>query len=134
MEWIPQTLAMDVGGVKGAAFKSFSVHRQVPTRDGLVQVEERIDSLHKLRQIERDSEQRFRNGEGEPMRFRMWNQDRSNKDVGSFGAEGRIGDRVYDSGQAPQKQSNISVARHGEKKPRRALGPGMKGAASPLRG
>jgi len=117
MEWIIPVVAMDVGGVKGAAFKAFTIHRQVPTREGLMQVEEQIDSVHKLRQIEKDSEQRYRDGEGEPLRFRGYNQDASNKDVNSFGVEGSIGARQYDSGKTPQKKKNVDVKRHGEKKP-----------------
>lgn len=117
MEVIPQIGRMDVGGVKGASFQSFTIHRQVPTKDGLQQVEEQIDSVHKLRQIEKDSEQRYRDGEGEPLRFRGYNQDASNKDVNSFGTEGSIGDRHYDSGRVPTKKKNIDVKRHGTKKP-----------------
>lgn len=83
-----------------------------------MQVEETIDSTHKMRLIEKDSEQRYRDGEGEPLRFRMLSQNRSNKDVGAFGTEGSIGDRHYDSGKAPEKKSNIGIERHGQKKPR----------------
>lgn len=118
MEWIIPLVAMDVGGVKTAAFKAFTIHRQVPTKDGLQQVEERIDSVHKLRQIEKDSEQRYRDGEGEPVRFRAYNQDASNRDQNSFGESGQIGERSYDSGQAPQKKKNIDVRRHGTQKPK----------------
>lgn len=87
MEWIPAArfdLKTDGEGDKGG-FQKFTVHRQVPTRDGLVQVEETIDSLHKLRQIEKDSEQRYRDGEGEPLRFRAYSNEPTNKDVGLFG-------------------------------------------------
>lgn len=111
MEWIVPVVAMDVGGVKGAAFRAFTVDV-----DGTAQV---IDSLHTLRKVERDSEQRFRNGEGEPMRFRMWNNDRTNKDVHSFGTAGTIGEQTYDSGQAPQQKSGrVSITRHGVKPPK----------------
>jgi hypothetical protein len=40
-----------------------------------------VDSLKKLRDIERDSEQRFRDGEGQPVVWRRWSQDKSNQDV-----------------------------------------------------
>lgn len=126
MEWIPQ-LRIDVGGVKGAAFHAFDVDV-----DGRRTV---IDSLHTLRRVERESEQRYRNGEGEPLRFRAWSQDRTNRDVGSFGTAGKIGDQVYDSGTPPvQKSAKVSVRRHGQAKPRVALGPGMRRAASALKG
>ena len=74
MIWIPQTRAMDVGGVKGAAFRAFE------TRDGRNQPV-LVDSLHKLRQIERESEQQARNGEGQQMTWRQYSQDPSNKHV-----------------------------------------------------
>jgi hypothetical protein len=112
-------------------FQRFTVHRQVPTSGGLMQVEETIDSVHTLRRIEQDSEQRYRNGEGEPLRFRMWNQDRTNKDVGSFGTAGRIGDRAYDSGRTPQGSKKVGTKRHGPRKPKIAVAKGAGG--SPLR-
>ena len=91
-----------------------------------------IDSLSKLRQVERDSEQAYRNGEGEPVRFRMWNQDASNRDVNTFGTAGSIGDQVYSSGQQPTKSGKVGIVRHGQEAPEVELGPGMKGPASPL--
>lgn len=39
-----------------------------------------IDSLHKLRQVERESEAMARNGEGAPMVWRDYSNDRSNFD------------------------------------------------------
>lgn len=104
-------------GESPRGFQKFTIHRQVPTRDGLQQVEETIDSVHKLRQIEHDSEQRYKDGEGEPLRFRGYNNDASNRDVNAFGTAGRIGDRTYDSGAQPTKKSNIAVTRHGATKP-----------------
>ena len=116
-------------------FSRFSVHRQVPTRDGLMQVEETIDSVHKLRQLEKDSEQRYRDGEGEPLRFRVYNQDASNMDVNSFGTEGSIGGRSYDSGKAPTPpRKNLGVVRHGQQRPEVSIGPGLRNAVSPLKG
>lgn len=76
---IPGIGRMDVGGVKGASFKAFDTYNHRNERV-------RIDSTHKLRQVERESEQAARNGEGQPIRFRMWSQDRSNRDVNTFGA------------------------------------------------
>lgn len=115
-------------GDGGKGFQKFTVHRQVPTKEGLVQVEESIDSLHKMRQIEKDSEQRYRDGEGEPLRFRGYAQNGSNMDVGSFGTEGTIGGRHYDSGHAPTKK--MPVTRHGTKKPTVKVARG--GGRSPL--
>lgn len=44
-----------------------------------------IDSLSKLRQVERESEQRAANGEGQRMVWRDYSQDRSNGDVHTLG-------------------------------------------------
>lgn len=74
MDWIPQTRAMDVGGVKGAAFKAFD------TYDGKNQ-KVRISNMRDLRRVEKESEQQARNGEGQPIVFRRWHQNDSNKDV-----------------------------------------------------
>lgn len=41
----------------------------------------RVDSLHKLRQVERETEQMARNGEGQPLVWRDYSNDRSNGDV-----------------------------------------------------
>jgi hypothetical protein len=112
-------------GQGGRAFQKFDCYRQVPTREGLVQVKETIDSLHSLRRIERDSEQRFRDGEGEALRFRLWNQNASNRLENSFGQAGQIGDQAYDSGQTPVKSGKVSVIRHGASKPEVTLGPGV---------
>lgn len=105
-------------GGRGKENQAFTIHRQVPTKDGLKQVEERVAGLADIRRIERDSEQRYANGEGEPLRFRAFSNDASNKDVGSFGREGSIGGRAYDSGRTPQKKKNLGVTRHGQKKPK----------------
>jgi hypothetical protein len=70
---IPGIGRMDVGAVKGAAFKAFT------TTDGRGNPV-LIDSTHKLRQVEREAEQAYRNGEGQPMVFRRWAQDDTNKD------------------------------------------------------
>lgn len=131
MEVIPFArfdLATD--GEGGKAGQKFTIHRQVPTADGLRQVEEVVDSAHARRRIERDSEQRYRDGEGEPLRFRADHQSPSNMDCNSFGTAGTIGARTYDSGQPPQKKSNVTLTRHGERKPRRALGPGLSGRSA----
>ena len=115
MDWIPQAafdLKTDGEGHKG--FQKFTVHRQGPEGS----IREEIDSLHKLRQIEKDSEQRYRNGEGEPLRFRGYSQSRSNMQVGSFGSAGQIGDRAYDSGQPLRKSGKVGVKRHGTEEPK----------------
>ena len=68
--WIPQVGRMD-------AYEPFQEFEARDGQNNLVTV----DSLHKLRQIEADSEQRYRNGEGQPIVWRRWSQDASNRDV-----------------------------------------------------
>jgi hypothetical protein len=70
---IPGIGRMDYGAVKGAGFKSFHT---TDARGNPVF----IDSTHKLRQVERESEVAARNGEGQPMVWRRWSQDQSNLD------------------------------------------------------
>ena len=68
--WIPQVGRMD-------AYEPF---QEFEARDG----QNRpvlVDSLHKLRQVERASEQDYRNGEGQPLVWRSYSNDRSNRDV-----------------------------------------------------
>lgn len=118
MDWVVPVVAMDA-----SPFQPFEISRDVyeknPDTGDVERFQKRevVDSLHTMRTIEADSERRFRNGEGEPLRFRMLSQNASNKDVGAFGSEGKIGEQSYASGQAPQKKPNIDVRRHGAKKP-----------------
>lgn len=80
MQWIPQIGMMDAR----EPFQRFSAN--IRQRDGSYQVVE-IDSLTKMRRIERETEQAARNGEGEALRFRMWNNDASNGDANTFGPD-----------------------------------------------
>lgn len=101
-EWIPKIGRMD-------AYEPF---QEFQTYDGQNQPV-LVDSLRKLRQIERESEQQARNEEGQPMVWRQYSQDRSNKDVPTLGkwegpserpdpaAASRIG-KVVRSAEAPE--------------------------------
>lgn len=131
MEMAPQEMHTDLksDGEGGKGIQKFTVHRLGP--DGK-QHEETVDSLHKLRQIEHDSEQRYRDGEGEPLRFRGYAQNSSNIDVNAFGDAGKIGERTYDSGAQPVKKPNIDVRRHGTTKPKVKVA--RHGGGSPLKG
>lgn len=115
MEVIPAIGRMDAQG--GGGFKAFQI-----SHNGQQVV---IDSLHKLRQLEQQSEQDYRNGEGEPLRFRMWNNNRSNKDVNSFGESGTIGEQAYGSGEKLEKHGRVSVTRHGGDEPDIPVAPGL---------
>src|SRR5262245_1900937 len=68
--WIPQVGRMD-------AYEPFQEFEARDGQNNLVTV----DSLAKLRKIERESEQQFRNGEGQPIVWRRYSNDSSNKDV-----------------------------------------------------
>lgn len=68
--WIPQVGRMD-------AYEPF---QKFETRDGQ-NTRVTVDSLAALRKIERESEQQYRNGEGQPLVWRAYSNDPSNKDV-----------------------------------------------------
>jgi hypothetical protein len=61
----------------------------------------RISSLSEIRVIERESERRHRNGEGQIIAFREFNQDRGNSRTNSFTGSG------YETGR-----SQLPVRRH----------------------
>jgi hypothetical protein len=46
-----------------------------------------ISSLADIRRLERESEQRAKNGEGQALRWRDYSQDRTNRDVHTFGPD-----------------------------------------------
>ena len=77
MEWIP-AMRMSLLSDSGKGFSKFTVR---DGRDNLVEV----DSLHKLRQIERESEIAARNGEGQQMCFRAFSQNQGNRLDGTLG-------------------------------------------------
>src|SRR5215510_15475138 len=68
--WIPQVGRMD-------AYEPF---QEFETYDGQNRPVV-VDSLKKLRDIERQSEQDARNGEGQPIVWRRYSNDKSNHDV-----------------------------------------------------
>ena len=78
MTWIAAAPVMDIGGVKSVSFKAFT------TRDGQNRLV-RVEAYHQMHRLEQVSEQQARNGEGQPIRFRMLHQDRSNVGVNTFG-------------------------------------------------
>ena len=80
--WIPQVQWMDAK----EPFQRFT------TRDGQNH-EVVVDSVHKLREIERQSEQQYRNGEGQPLVWRHYSNDRSNRDVHALHPNWSAGER-----------------------------------------
>lgn len=115
--WIAAAPALHYGSVKTAAFKAFD------TTDGYGRPVH-IDSLTKLRRVEKEAEQAFRNGEGQPMVFRAWANDQ---------ASGNKLDPVlhpsYAGGEQPTPEAKRkfgSTLRKGETDPR--FGPGVSEA------
>lgn len=102
-EWIPQIGRMDVGGVKTAAFTAFD------TTDAFGRPV-RIDSFHKLHQIERESEHAYANGDGQLLRWRDCYMDRSNRDVHSIAKQP---DRPMDMQDQPRVEANPTLVHRG---------------------
>lgn len=115
MAWIPNIGRMDAAS--GSTFKAFDTYVRQP--DGSERLTT-ISSLHQLRSIERDSEQRQRNGEGQALRWRDYSNDRSNGDRNSFGPTPAEQTRA-DLGHA---RATLSAGRHREE-PTVTLGPGV---------
>lgn len=82
MTWIVPRPRMSLG-TDGEGENAHTFHK-FTTRDGRNQLVE-IDSLAKLRQVERESEQLAKDGEGQHITFRAFSQDRSNRDVNTHG-------------------------------------------------
>lgn len=108
MQVIPPRVAIDL------AFAPFDTEVRQP--DGTYRTV-RVSTLNDIRRIERESEARARNGEGEALRWRDYSQDRSNADVHTFGA-------------APDAAPSEAAKRRFAKtvsavEPEAALGPGV---------
>ena len=113
-DYIPTTRAMDVGGVKGSAFKAFD------TYDGQNR-KVRVENLRDLRRLERESEQQARNGEGQPLVFRRWHQDDSNKDVNTLAGHFAGGEQPTDAA----KRKFGQTLRKSAEAPDTGFGPGV---------
>lgn len=77
MDWLPQIGSM--GLIQDSAREVI----QVLQPDGSHKPVE-ITSLADIRRLERESEIAYRNGEGQPLRWRAYSQDKSNDDVPLF--------------------------------------------------
>ena len=122
MVWLPGTIAMDAGAVKTSGFKGFH------TTDGRGHPVH-VDSLHKLRQVERESEAMARDGVGQPMVFRRWAQERSNQDQPTLS-------KSYAGGEQPTPAAAHrfgQTLRRSAEAPDHSFGPGVhEGNASAL--
>lgn len=132
MEWLPQIGRMDVQG--GGGFTGFDTY--VRGRDGQEKLVH-VASLNDLRRIERETEQAYRNGEGQPMRWRDYAQDHSNRDVNTFGPD--PGQQVRAELAAAQanirgRKDHLKTLRGADaEQASRTLGPGVtESSASPF--
>jgi hypothetical protein len=110
--WIPQVGRMDAAC--GPGFEAFE------TYDGMNNLVT-VDSLKKLRDIERDSEQRYRDGEGQPLVWRRYSQDDTNKDVHALHPR-------WDHGERPDPawvRKNAAGLRRSLDEPDADYGPGV---------
>lgn len=115
--WIPQVGRMDLRPDGDSAFQKFT------TTDGRGNRVE-IDSLHKLRQVERESEIAYRNGEGQPMVWRRYSQDSTNRDQHTL-------HQSLDGGEHPSDEAKRkfgSTLRKGEAVADAGFGPGVSEA------
>jgi len=116
---IPAAPALHYGDVKGAAFKAFN------TTDGRGQPV-RIDSLQKLRQVEKESEQMARDGVGQPMVWRRYAQGKSNQDQPTLS-------RSYAGGEQPSAAAAHrfgQTLRRSATEPETGFGPGVSEATA----
>ena len=111
--WVPQVSFIDAK----EPFQEFE------TRDGRNNLVV-VDSLRKMRQLERESEQQYRDGEGQPLVFRRWSQDRSNQDVHAISPERFRGGEQPD----PAYKKKFGLQRMGSVEPDVAYGPGISDA------
>lgn len=115
MDWIPQVGRMDAAS--GPSFTAFDCfdgqNRKV-----------HVGSLKQLRDLERQSEQQARNGEGQPLVFRKWSQNDSNKDVNTMGDRFKGGEQPTDAA----KHKFGSTLRKSVDEPDAGYGPGVTDA------
>lgn len=115
MAWVPQVGRMD----------AFEPGQEFTMYDG----QNRpvlVESFAQMRQIEQESEQQARNGEGQPIRFRALHQNRSNMQDNTFGEMG--GERPTAAGKRKFGLQNAAKPLPTEidgTMPDRAFGPGV---------
>lgn len=122
MEWIPAVGRMDLMPF-GQVFST-----QIRQPDGSVKTVQ-IDSLATIRRLERESEIRYANGEGAPLRWRDYSNDRNRQYENSFGPS--PADVAHE--EAKGSRARLSVHRYGGTAPDVALGPAVtESTMSPL--
>ena len=112
MEWIPQVGRMDAAN--GPGFVAFE------TRNGRNE-KVQVTSLKQLREIERQSEVDYKNGEGQPLVFRAFSNTKSSMDQSALhpnwnGGEAPTPAAAHRFGSATQRSADA---------PETPLGPGV---------
>lgn len=118
MDWVPAIGRMDAGS--GPGFKDFDCYdgRNQPVH---------VSSLAQLRAIEKESEQLHRNGEGQQMVWRDYSNDRSQTHKHTLMENPETPVAEVRAALNARKEK-IEIRRHGQKKPKYKLGPGVKAA------
>lgn len=78
MSWLPQIGSMGLLPESGREIV------QVLQPDGTHKAVA-VNSMQDIRRLERETEKMYRDGVGQPLRWRAYSQDQSNRDVNSFG-------------------------------------------------
>lgn len=133
MTWVIPVPRMDLRsdgeGKSGETFQKFTC------RDGQNNLVE-IDSLHKLREVERESAKMAADGIGQPIVFRGFAQDHSNMSVNTFGEHPLDAPDMTLTAAGKRKfglQNGAKMIDASEGEPEHAYGPGVSDAnTSPL--
>lgn len=118
MSWIPQakfSLFSDSGREAGDSFAKFTLPVEDPGSPSGFR-EETVGSLADIRRLERESEQRERDGEGRRMVWRSYSQNDSNKDKHTLGEDPSLKPPKHYSNGTPVKirRGAPVIADHGE--------------------
>lgn len=112
MDWIPQIGRMDAANGPGfVGFDTFNGRNE----------KVHVSSLKQLRDLERQSEVDYKNGEGQPLVFRRWSQSDTNKDVHSLTPSLQGGEQPTEAG----KHKFGSTLQKSTEAPDTGFGPGV---------
>lgn len=118
MDWIPNarfSLFSDAATEGGSSFAKFTLPVEDPGSPTGFR-EETVASLADIRRLERESEQRERNGEGRRMVWRDYSQDASNRDRHTLGEDPSVKAPKFYANGTPVKvrRGDPVIADHGE--------------------
>ena len=118
MDWLPNarfSLFSDAATEGAGSFAKFTLPVEDPGSPTGFR-EETVSSLADIRRLERESEQRERNGEGRRMVWRSYSQDDANKDKHTLGEDPSLRpSKTYANGTPVKiRRGDPVVADHGE--------------------